>query len=241
MFAPGDDGDGNTDRVNGVVMWDFDGTLAIRPGLWSACLLEVLDAHVPGHGGSIERLRADLKGGFPWHRAADAHPELSEPDAWWASLDSLLRRAFSGAGVDERRHPELARAVRTRFIDGTRTWVVFEDTRPALELTAAAGWRNTILSNHVPELSQLVMTLGLDDLIEHVFTSASIGYDKPHPEAFRHALVHSGSPEQAWMVGDNPVADIEGAQALGIPALLVRTEGGAPDALAAARRIAAAA
>lgn len=117
--------------------------------------------------------------------------------------------------------------------------MVFDDTRPALELTAAAGWRNVILSNHVPELPQLVAALGLDDLIERVFTSATIGFDKPHPDAFRYASRESGSPERVWMVGDDPVADIGGAEALGIPALLIRTEGGEPDALAAARRITA--
>jgi putative hydrolase of the HAD superfamily len=79
----------------GVVMWDFDGTLAWRPGLWSACVLEVLDEHEPGHSGSLERLRGDLRDGFPWHRASEAHPELCEPDAWWASLAPLLGRAFT--------------------------------------------------------------------------------------------------------------------------------------------------
>jgi putative hydrolase of the HAD superfamily len=238
MFASGDDGrSAILIGVNSVVMWDFDGTLAMRAGLWSACLLEVLDEHAPGHNGTREQLRADLKSGFPWHRATEAHPELSDPEAWWASLDPLLSRALAGAGIDEARHPELARAMRARFIDGTRIWTVFEDSRPALETTAAAGWRNVILSNHVPELPRLVATLGLDDLVEHVFSSATIGFDKPHPEAFRHALRESGSPERAWMVGDNPVADVEGAQALGIPALLIRTEGGEPDALAAAARI----
>jgi len=28
--------------VSGIVLWDFDGTLAERPGLWRGCLLEVL-------------------------------------------------------------------------------------------------------------------------------------------------------------------------------------------------------
>jgi hypothetical protein len=32
-----------------VVPWDFDGTLAHRPGMWSGCLLETLDEHQPGH------------------------------------------------------------------------------------------------------------------------------------------------------------------------------------------------
>ena len=82
-------------------------------------------------------------------------------------------------------------------------------------------------------------TLGLSDLVERVFTSAVIGYDKPHPEAFRHALRESGDPATRWMVGDNPVADVAGAEALGIPAVLIRTAGGEPDALAAAERIVA--
>ena len=223
----------------GVVMWDFDGTLATRPGLWSRCVLEVLDEHAPGHGASRDELRAALRDGFPWHRADEPHPELCEPDAWWAALDPLLGRAFSVGGVDTARHVDLARAFRTRFIDGSVGWELFDDTRPALQATDDAGWRNVILSNHVPELAALVDTLGLSDLVERVFTSAVIGYDKPHPEAFRHALRESGDPATRWMVGDNPVADVAGAEALGIPAVLIRTAGGEPDALAAAERIVA--
>jgi putative hydrolase of the HAD superfamily len=35
--------------VGRFVIWDFDGTLAWRPGLWSGCLLETLDEKEPGH------------------------------------------------------------------------------------------------------------------------------------------------------------------------------------------------
>jgi putative hydrolase of the HAD superfamily len=221
----------------GVVMWDFEGTLAMRPGLWSTCMLEVLDEHAPGHRATRDELRAVLRGGFPWHRASEPHPELSEPDAWWAALDPLLGLAFGVAGVDTAEHRHLAQAFRARFIDGSVGWEVFADTRPALAATAQAGWRNVILSNHVPELAALVGTLGLSDLVEDVFTSALIGYDKPHPEAFRHALRASGDPPRRWMIGDNPEADVRGAQALGIPAVLIRTKGGEPDALAAAHLV----
>jgi phosphoglycolate phosphatase-like HAD superfamily hydrolase len=30
-----------------VVLWDFDGTLAHRPGMWRGCLIETLDLHEP--------------------------------------------------------------------------------------------------------------------------------------------------------------------------------------------------
>jgi putative hydrolase of the HAD superfamily len=224
---------------DGVVMWDFDGTLATRPGLWSTCVLEILDEHAPGHAASRDAVRAALRDGFPWHRSEEPHLELCEADAWWAALDPLLGRAFGVAGLEADRHVDLARALRARFVDGSVGWEVFADSRPALEATAEAGWRNVILSNHVPELEALVHALGLSDLVEHVFSSALIGYDKPHPEAFRHALRECGDPVRRWMVGDNPVADVAGARALGIPAVLIRTEGGEPDALAAAQLVTA--
>jgi putative hydrolase of the HAD superfamily len=247
MFASGQDdairlARGILSRMDdGVVMWDFDGTLAWRPGMWGACVLEVLDEQTPEHTGTLERIRADLRDGFPWHRPDRPHPELGDPQRWWASVTPLLARAITGAGIGEPRATELAGAVAQRFPDGTRAWRVFDDTRPALEATASAGWRNVILSNHVPELPRLVSDLGLDDLIERVFNSASIGYEKPNPEAFRHALRGCGDPPRRWMVGDNPVADVAGARALGIPAILVRSEGGGPDALAASAQIVASA
>ena len=208
-----------------VVMWDFDGTLASRPGLWGGCVLEVLDERLPGHGITLEHVRAGMKGGFPWNRHEQAHPELAEPDAWWAVVTRLIERALARCGVDAAHRRELAWEVRHRFIDGTRGWEVFADTRAALELVAAAGWSSVILSNHVPELAALVDQLGISPQIERVFSSALIGFEKPHPEAFRLAVAECGRPRRLWMVGDNPVADIAGAEALGIPAVLIRGPG----------------
>jgi len=56
-------------------------------------------------------------------------------------------------------------------------------------------------------------------------SSALIGYEKPHPEAYAIGLRATGGADEVWMVGDNPVADVQGAEAAGIPAILVRREG----------------
>jgi putative hydrolase of the HAD superfamily len=227
----------------GVVLWDFDGTLAWRPGLWGGCILEILDEQAPGHSGTLENIRRTLKGAFPWNRHERSHPEISGADEWWGQITLVLSNAIVRCGVETARADELARAVRVRFVDGTRGWRVFPDTRHALTVSAGAGLRNVVLSNHVPELELIMEQLGLSELVEHVFSSALIGYEKPHPEAFRHALHACGDPSSRWMVGDNPVADVAGAEVLGIPAVLVRTAGDArrtaPDAAAAAALIAA--
>lgn len=205
-----------------VVLLDFDGTLALRPGLWSACVIEVLDEIMPGHQISLEEVRNGLRGGFPWHRPAEAHDHLSDPDAWWAPVLHLIRSTVLAAGLSEHDADRCAHATRHRFADPTRGWELFQDTIPALERLRAAGWTCAILSNHIPELPQLVTGLGLGPYIDAVFCSASIGYEKPHPEAFRIALSATGRPRHAWMVGDNPVADVDGATAVGLPATLVR-------------------
>lgn len=209
-----------------LLLWDFDGTLAQRRGLWSGCVLEVLDEHEPGHRATLEHIRRELRDGFPWHRHAQPHPELCETERWWEALTPLIARAIETCGVERSRAPALAGRVRERFLDGTHGWEVFADTRPALERAAAAGWRSAILSNHVPELEQLVVALGLREQFERVFSSACTGFEKPHPEAFRHALRECGEPAERWMIGDNPLADGAGASALGIPVVLIRGRAG---------------
>jgi putative hydrolase of the HAD superfamily len=210
-----------------LVLLDFDGTLAWREGLWSGCAIEVLDEHEPGHGVAVESIREGMHGAYPWNRAHQAHPELSEPELWWAAIEARMAAALEQAGAQVGQGAALARAMRERFIDHSVGWQLFEDTIPSLEALRSAGWQMAVLSNHVPELAQIVAGLGVDGFFDAVFTSAAIGYEKPHAEAFAHALKACGSPSRVWMVGDNPVADVAGAEAAGISAILVRGEGAA--------------
>lgn len=80
------------------------------------------------------------------------------------------------------------------------------------------------MSNHVPELRDLVEGLELSELVTDVLSSAVTGYEKPHPLAFELGRAATGYPDELWMVGDNPEADVRGAEAVGIPSILVRTE-----------------
>lgn len=209
-----------------LVLWDFDGTLAFREGLWSGCVMEVLDAHRPGHRISVDDVREGLSKSFPWHRPHERHPHPGDIERWWDAMEARIADALARAGVERGDCGTLARATRVRFIDPTVGWRCFEDTVPALTLTARAGWTNAIVSNHVPELADLVAGLGLASHVDRVFTSALVGWEKPNARFFEHVLAGYGELEQAWMVGDNPVADVAGAEAVGLRAILVRTQTG---------------
>jgi FMN phosphatase YigB (HAD superfamily) len=211
--------------VTGIVLWDFDGTLAERPGMWRGCLLEVLREEEPGVEADSDAFVPALRSRFPWHRPNEAHLDLCDAEAWWARVLPLLAGAYEAVGIPPERATELAVLARARYVDPAVGWRPFEDTVPALSLLSEAGWRHAVLSNHVPELVQILAGLGLDRHLDAVFCSAVTGYEKPHPEAFAAALRIRRNGEPVWMVGDNPEADVEGARRAGLPAVLVRRNG----------------
>lgn len=211
------------------LIWDFDNTLAHRPGLWSQCLADVANAALPGAGLTRDALVPHLTSGFPWHRPGQGHPELGDADTWWRALLPVLASALVHSGQVR---PEEARGIAARaradYTDPAR-WVVFPDTVPSLTALTALGWRHLILSNHVPELPQLVAALGLGHHFERILTSAALGWEKPHPAAFKAArdscdtFGNCPASKRVVMIGDSFVADYEGARAAGIEAILVRT------------------
>ncbi len=206
------------------LVWDFDGTLAHRVGEWPAwtqTLLEVLDRKTPGHGIDPELVRPFLRTGFPWHSPEVNHQHLDSADAWWGALEPRFAETFRAAGAEEARASEMARAVRGAYLDPER-WRLYEDTIPVLEELSSSGWKHALLTNHVPELPEIAGRLGLDRHVERIFNSAQTGYEKPQPEAFRRVLDALVGTDEIWMIGDNVAADVAGAKAAGIPAILVR-------------------
>ena len=211
----------STSSVDRAVFWDWDGTLAQRRATWNGCLLEILDRDHVGHGITPEGLRRFLRNGFPWHDHDEPHLDLCDPDAWWNAMTKTLSTALVGAGANTEVAWAVAEAARAQYVDPA-AWSLFPDVRPALQMLAHEGWSHVILSNHVPELPCLVDSLGLTSLVHATVSSAVTGYEKPHVEAYRAALAAAGNPDRVWMVGDNPVADVAGARAAGIPGILVR-------------------
>ena len=54
--------------------------------------------------------------------------------------------------------------------------------------------------------------LGLDEYFDYVVTSEEAGNDKPHKASFDIVLSKIGvAPSDIWMIGDNPINDVEGA------------------------------
>ena len=73
----------------------------------------------------------------------------------------------------------------------------------------------TDLTSHI-QLRKLTY-FGLEDIFDAVVTSEEVGADKPDPRNFELLLykLKIKSMDNVWMIGDDPVADIDGSKKLG--------------------------
>ncbi|HEY94798.1 MAG TPA: HAD-IA family hydrolase [Dehalococcoidia bacterium] len=205
-----------------TIFWDFDGTLVLTPK-WSTSLVKALDILHPGHNVSREQIRIFLQEGFPWHTPERYHPELSSPEAWWSFVRPVLAGAVHKVGYGSEESSKVAKLAQ-KYILNPETYTPYDDALPVLQDLSEKGWQHFILSNNYPELSNVVSRQSFNHLITGCITSGLVGYEKPNPGIFAYALDCAGRPEEVWMVGDNIEADVGGAEAVGIPAILVHTE-----------------
>ena len=204
------------------VIWDFDGTLAYREGGWSGACVEVIGRTDATQDIGIDDIRPYLDAGFPWHTPNEPHTEVEKADEWWERLYPVLESAMTEAGLSPTTAVSLAPRVRETYL--TEHWHLFEDVIPTFKSLANEGWSHLVLSNHVPELEWIIDDLGVSGYLDAVYTSASIGYEKPHPEAFKAVMHTLEADATACMIGDSVEADILGARHLELPAILVRDD-----------------
>ena len=202
------------------LIWDFDGTLGYRDGGWSKACVDVVRNASVCCDISVEDIRPHLQDGFPWHRPSKPHTDITTADDWWEELYPVFRKSFEANGIETADAVALSREVRRTYVECD--WNVFDDVDPALSDLSSSGWSHVVLSNHVPELPSIIGHLELDDHFEEVYTSAAVGYEKPHPAAFELVVSTLEDESTVWMIGDSYRADVKGAATVDIPAILVR-------------------
>ena len=117
-------------------------------------------------------------------------------------------------------------AVRIYFKYGEAAWTAYPDARATLRHLYGQGYRLGALSNATddPNIQRVVNRLGLRPWLSPVFSSAGLGVRKPLRAPFDLILSRWGlPPEAAVMVGDTLKADVAGAHAAGMRAVLITT------------------
>lgn len=99
-------------------------------------------------------------------------------------------------------------------------WKIYADVPHTLDRLRAKGLQLGIISNWDERLPRLLDRLGLGPRLDVVVYSQEVGGEKPFPVIFRCALERLAAPAELVLhVGDRPDQDVEGARAVGMPAL----------------------
>ncbi len=171
------------------------------------------------------------------------HP-LETPDAFYEATAQLFERAWID-GFQDLRSPHigtvLARALQMVGVPAERlnrealmhayNWqpvtgvVPFPDVLDVLPILRASGLKLGIITNSAQPMWMRDIELAAFGLIEFFpdcrVSAADVGYLKPHPAIFETALANLGvGPGEVLFIGDNPEADIGGAQGIGVRGVL---------------------
>lgn len=210
-----------------AILFDVDETLID----WSGFRGSWIDAERPHVLGVYEYLSSIQPGFTDADTYIDTYTGLSQKG--WAQarhslvaphLGRLLVDAALALGIpdDAVTMDACLDAYGWQMVEGT---TVFPDVVPALEKLSAAGLRLGTVTNAFSPSRLRDIELAGHGLLRYFqacrLTAADVGYLKPHPRIFHEALRRlQAEPEEVVYVGDNPVADIAGAQAAGLRAIL---------------------
>lgn len=199
-----------------AVFFDLNGTLWDSVGC-AGYVMEIvlpkLMPHLPEDADSAQVLRR-----FNAALLRGVQVEGLAGDKRFASSERF-HRLLRSYGVEKE---GLARKLSTRY-NHVRRFVMRNYVRPgAPDLLANLrqnGKTTGIITNDGPAIQrQLLRTLALDDLLDHVVIGGIEGYNKPDPRLFHRALKVAGvQAKETLYVGDTLATDVLGATRAGIP------------------------
>jgi REG-2-like HAD superfamily hydrolase len=140
-------------------------------------------------------------------------PEVSDEleRAYWREVVGEVVGPFRGSADIDAVFADLYDA----FASAER-WRIDPDAVTTLGALKHSGYRLVILSNADSRLRGILEELGLDDLVEAVFISAELGFEKPDLRIFRHVEEVVGTEPRAILhVGDSRHHDGLGASRAG--------------------------
>lgn len=141
--------------------------------------------------------------------------------AFWGKL---YGNSLEALGVPDPQG-EIAGALYSKFTM-YESYRLFPDALPTLTAIREAGFYLGLISNFEEWLEGMLIEMEVAGLFDLMVISGKEGIEKPDPAIFRLALDRAGvSAESALYVGDHPRIDVEGAQAVGMGAVLIDRRG----------------
>lgn len=141
-------------------------------------------------------------------------PRADDDKGWWRELVMrvLDRCAVPAVQADRDAYFEEVYAAFAR----PGVWQLFPETKETLE-ALRPHFTLGIISNFDGRLRSLLDQFGITEYFQHIIISSEVGADKPDPWIFECALrAAQVAADEVLYVGDDPLRDWQGGEALGL-------------------------
>jgi putative hydrolase of the HAD superfamily len=175
----------------------------------------------------------------PYARKAQAdqrHTMIGTPRLRGLLVEEVIRRLWAGQPEDASRvQAAVDRVLANAIASGHLAVPVWNDVLPGvpegLAALRARGLRLVAVSNSDGSAAKVLESVGLRDAFDRVVDSHLVGFSKPDARIFETARALAAvEADQVVHVGDLYEADVVGAHAAGIAAILIDPCGFWPDA-----------
>lgn len=145
---------------------------------------------------------------------------ITQARSFWSEYNRQILE-LAGAAGSRAELERMAERLAERFWSPP-SWRVFAEVHDSLGALRRAGLQLAVISNFTDALVAVCRTHDLDGYFDCLVASTTAGAQKPDVGIFREALRRTGAdPASSVHVGDNYIADVLGARAAGIDAVLV--------------------
>ena len=196
-----------------VIGFDLDDTLwSVAPVIKKAELLLAvwLEDTVPGYNYDHRKL-AIIRDSLIENEPSLAH-KLTQ-------LREQIIKNSLGSSVSKNRAISITETAMEIFLNARNDVEFFEGATDTL-FDLARSYRLGAITNGNAD----IVRLGLSHVLSFAFYAEQVGAPKPFPDLFLAALAHTNcKPSEFVYVGDDPVKDIDAANALGINTVWMRS------------------
>lgn len=208
-----------------ALLFDMDDTILVYDAGAEACWRQAIAQHVERfEGRTPERVRAAIRDYSDWYWSDPERHRVGRQALPWARR-LIVSQAMNRLGIAD---PGAADAVACSYNRLREELIVaVPGALETLQVLRAAGMPMALLTNGHPNGQQpKIDRFGLAPFFDCIVIEGAYGVGKPDPAVFHYALQQLGvEPRHAWMVGDNLVWDVAGAQRVGIMGIWVDWRG----------------
>ena len=106
------------------LLWDFDGTLAYRDGMWTDTLFSVLQKNDIKNI-IKEDIRPLLNIGFTWHSPDTPHKDIFLGKQWWEYYENYFAEIYKHLYIPIDKCNQLSKQIRDEYINIKKMAYIF--------------------------------------------------------------------------------------------------------------------